>query len=93
MQLVYKTVDGSIGEKLDRMFGVKSSFLRVEPSNCLLPPEFVLLGTKIRDMKIYDDDVWMVSYPRTGMYYYLLFLLFLFVYYTDDELFSFFFDE
>ncbi|KAK0162555.1 hypothetical protein PV327_006323 [Microctonus hyperodae] len=69
MQLVYKTVDGSIGEKLDRMFGVKSSFLRVEPSHCLLPPEFVLLGTKIRDMKIYDDDVWMVSYPRTGSHW------------------------
>lgn len=69
MQLVYKTVDGSVGDKLDRMFGVKSSFLRVEPSNCLLPPEFVLLGSKIRDMNIYSDDVWMVSYPRTGSHW------------------------
>lgn len=65
-QLTFKTVDGDVGARLDKMFGVKSSFLRVEPSHCLLPPQFVFLGPRIRDMTVYEDDVWMVSYPRTG---------------------------
>lgn len=64
--LTFTTVEGDVGEKLDKMYGVKPSFLRVEPGNCLLPPQFVFHGTKIRDMEVYDDDVWMVSYPRTG---------------------------
>lgn len=69
MEITYKTVDGDVGARLDRMFGIKSSFLRVKPSDCLLPPHFVFYGTKIRDMEIYDDDVWMVSYPRTGSHW------------------------
>ncbi|XP_063979031.1 luciferin sulfotransferase [Diachasmimorpha longicaudata] len=68
-QLIYKTVDGTLGARLDKMYGVKSSFLRVEPSHCLLPPHFVFLGQKIRDMEVYEDDVWMVSYPRTGSHW------------------------
>lgn len=68
-QLTFKTVDGDVGARLDKMFGVKSSFLRVEPSYCLLPPQFIFLGTKIRDMTIYHDDVWLVSYPRTGSHW------------------------
>lgn len=64
--LNFTTVEGDVGQKLDKMYGVKPSFLRVKPGNCLLPPQFVFHGAKIRDMEIYDDDVWMVSYPRTG---------------------------
>lgn len=64
--ITFVTIEGDAGERLDRMFGVKSSFLRVQPGNCLLPPQFVFYGTKIRDMEVYDDDVWMISYPRTG---------------------------
>ncbi|XP_034178892.1 sulfotransferase 2 [Osmia lignaria lignaria] len=67
--ITFVTIEGDAGERLDRMFGVKSSFLRVEPGNCLLPPHFVFYGTKIRDMDVYDDDVWMVSYPRTGSHW------------------------
>lgn len=66
MSLSFTTVDGVIGEKLDKIFKVKSSFLKVEPGNCLLPPQYALIGTKIRDLEIRNDDVWIVSYPRTG---------------------------
>lgn len=62
----FTTIEGDVGQRMDKMFGVKSSFLRVEPGHCLLPPQFVFYGTKIRDMEIYEDDVWLVSYPRTG---------------------------
>ncbi|CAD6225909.1 GSCOCG00005789001-RA-CDS [Cotesia congregata] len=69
MELKFTTVEGKVGATLDRMFGVQTSFLRVEPGNCLLPPQYVTLGKKIRDMEIYPDDVWMVSYPRTGSHW------------------------
>ncbi|XP_053975783.1 luciferin sulfotransferase [Hylaeus volcanicus] len=65
----FATVEGDVGARLDKMFGVKPSFLRVEPSHCLLPPHFVFYGTRIRDMEIYEDDVWIVSYPRTGSHW------------------------
>ena len=66
MPISYSTVDGTLGTKLDKMFGVKYSFLRVKPSNSLLPPQYVFVGPRIRDLEIRQDDVWLVSYPRTG---------------------------
>ncbi|XP_043268973.1 luciferin sulfotransferase [Venturia canescens] len=69
MELTFKTVDGKIGAKLDQMYGVKSSFVRVEPGHCLVPPQYIFLATKIRDMEIRNEDVWMVSYPRTGSHW------------------------
>ncbi|XP_026674212.1 sulfotransferase family cytosolic 1B member 1 [Ceratina calcarata] len=67
--LTFSTIEGDVGRKLDKMFGVKSSFLRVQPGHCMIPPQFVFYGTRIRDMEIYEDDVWMVSYPRTGSHW------------------------
>jgi len=63
---VFSTVEDEKGEKLDEMFGVKPSFLRVLPGHCLLPPKIVFYAQKIRDFTVYEDDVWMISYPRTG---------------------------
>ncbi|CAL7938171.1 unnamed protein product [Xylocopa violacea] len=67
--ITFTTIEGDVGARLDKMFGVKTSFLRVQPGNCLLPPNFVFYGRKIRDMEIYEDDVWLVSYPRTGSHW------------------------
>lgn len=64
--ITFSTMEGNFADKLDYMFGVKSSFLKVEPGYCLLPPNYVYFAKKIRDMKIYEDDIWVVSYPRTG---------------------------
>lgn len=63
---VFSTVEDEKGEKLDEMFGVKPSFLKVLPSHCLLPPKIVFYAQKIRDLTVYEDDIWMISYPRTG---------------------------
>lgn len=57
-----------MGVQLDKMFGAKPSFLRIEPGQCLVPPQFVLYGTRIRDLEVYEDDVWLISYPRTGKF-------------------------
>ncbi|XP_011496975.1 PREDICTED: sulfotransferase family cytosolic 1B member 1-like [Ceratosolen solmsi marchali] len=69
MAISYSTVEDLLGQKLDKMFGVKYSFLRVNPGNCLLPPNYVFIGQKIRDLEVRDSDVWLVSYPRTGSHW------------------------
>ncbi|CAL1686316.1 unnamed protein product [Lasius platythorax] len=67
---VFSTVeDEKLDEKLDDMIQMKSSFLRVLPGRCLLPLKIVLYAQKIRDLTVYEDDVWMVSYPRTGSHW------------------------
>ncbi|XP_078051833.1 sulfotransferase 2, partial [Augochlora pura] len=67
--ITFTTIEGDVGGKLDKIFGVKSSFLRVEPGHTVLPPHFVFYGSRIRDMEIYEDDVWMTSFPRTGSHW------------------------
>ncbi|XP_011706343.1 PREDICTED: uncharacterized protein LOC105461539, partial [Wasmannia auropunctata] len=64
--IVFSTIDDEAGEKLDEIFGLKPSFVRVQPSRCLLPPKIIFYAQKIRDMTVYEDDVWMISFPRTG---------------------------
>ncbi|XP_011259794.1 sulfotransferase family cytosolic 1B member 1 [Camponotus floridanus] len=66
---VFSTIEDEKGEKLDEMFGVKPSFLKVLPSQSLLPPKIVFYAQKIRDLTVYEDDVWMISYPRTGSHW------------------------
>ncbi|KAJ8687165.1 hypothetical protein QAD02_022959 [Eretmocerus hayati] len=69
MAISYTTVEDPLGSRLDKMFGVKYSFLKVKPGNCLLPPQYVFVGPRVRDLQIRDSDVWLVSYPRTGSHW------------------------
>ncbi|XP_058800482.1 luciferin sulfotransferase-like [Phymastichus coffea] len=69
MAITYSTVDGELGRKLDKMFGVKYAFLKVKPGNCLLPPQYVFVGPKIRDLEVRENDFWLVSFPRTGSHW------------------------
>ncbi|XP_011875827.1 PREDICTED: sulfotransferase 1C2A-like [Vollenhovia emeryi] len=34
-----------------------------------MPPSYVLYAQKIRDMPVYDDDIWIISFPRTGSHW------------------------
>ncbi|XP_071625542.1 luciferin sulfotransferase-like [Temnothorax longispinosus] len=67
--IVFSTMDDETGEKLDEVFGVKPSFVKVQPSHCLLPPKIIFYAQKIRDMPVYEDDIWMISFPRTGSHW------------------------
>ncbi|KAI4491865.1 hypothetical protein M0804_003257 [Polistes exclamans] len=67
--ITFSTLEGDSADKLDEIYRVKPSFLKVEPGSCLLPPNYVFFAKKIRDMKIYEDDVWIVSHPRTGSHW------------------------
>lgn len=63
---MFSTLDDETGKKLDEVFGVKPSLMKVHPSRCLIPPKFIFYAQKIRDMPVYEDDIWMLSFPRTG---------------------------
>ncbi|XP_011646240.1 sulfotransferase family cytosolic 1B member 1 [Pogonomyrmex barbatus] len=66
---VFSTTDDEEGKKLDEMFGIKPTFLRVQPSGALLPSKIVHYAQKIRDFQVYEDDIWLISYPRTGSHW------------------------
>ncbi|XP_018392596.1 PREDICTED: estrogen sulfotransferase-like [Cyphomyrmex costatus] len=67
--IVFSTMDDETAEKLDEVFGLKPSLVKVQPSCCLLPPKIIFYAQKIRDMPVYEDDVWMISFPRTGSHW------------------------
>ncbi|KAG7191123.1 hypothetical protein KM043_007155 [Ampulex compressa] len=67
--ITFSTIDGDIGKRLNDMYGANPSFLRVQPSGCLFPPQYVFYARKIRDMEVREDDVWLISYPRTGSHW------------------------
>jgi len=67
--IVFSTMDDETADKLDEIFGTKPSVVKVQPSYCLLPPKIIFYAQKIRDMPVYEDDIWMISFPRTGKYF------------------------
>lgn len=35
-------------------------------SGCMLPPFFKNIALRLPDLPVRPDDVWLISYPRTG---------------------------
>uniref|UniRef100_A0A1B6DEM3 Sulfotransferase domain-containing protein n=1 Tax=Clastoptera arizonana TaxID=38151 RepID=A0A1B6DEM3_9HEMI len=64
--LEYKDVEEKYRNKLDSMFGKKDCLVEVHPGKVLLPPYIKDVGERIQNLKVYKDDVWLSSYPRTG---------------------------
>ncbi|KAK6622471.1 hypothetical protein RUM43_012828 [Polyplax serrata] len=65
-RITYEKIEGEEGEKLDELFGIKDCLIEVNPGRVILPPDFKDIGERIMDLKVREDDVWLVSYPRTG---------------------------
>lgn len=66
MYVRYDDLEEQYAKRLDDMFGVQHCLIEVNPGKCILPPKYKDLGQRIRNMEIRPDDVWLVSYPRTG---------------------------
>ncbi|KAI8115272.1 hypothetical protein FF38_13467 [Lucilia cuprina] len=66
MELTFKDLDKEIAERIDALFPKKDCFIEVLPGNVILPRKFMEIGESIRNFQTYADDVWLVSYPRTG---------------------------
>lgn len=59
-------ISGPYADMLDESFGVQNAFYEFNPGKCLMPPYFADIAQQILDARVKDDDVWLVSFPRTG---------------------------
>lgn len=66
MYVRYDDLEEQYAKRLDDMFGVQHCLIEVNPGKCILPPKYKDMGQRIRNMEVRPDDVWLVSYPRTG---------------------------
>lgn len=66
MSLVGKPLTGPHADKLDEIFGIKNSFYEFSPGRCVMPPYFQTVGEEVLNATVREDDVWLVSFPRTG---------------------------
>ncbi|XP_013114284.1 luciferin sulfotransferase [Stomoxys calcitrans] len=66
MELTYKELNRDIAERIDSFYIDKNCFIEVLPGNVIVPRKYMEIGESIRNLKTYPDDVWVVSYPRTG---------------------------
>lgn len=66
MQLTYRELDADIVRRTNAIFPAQDCFVEVLPDKLIIPRKFVELGESIRELPCYEDDVWMISYPRTG---------------------------
>lgn len=66
MSITYTELNNDIAKKIYDLFPKKESLIEVLPGSVILPRKFKDLGESIRNLTTYNDDVWLVSYPRTG---------------------------
>ncbi|EDW83235.1 uncharacterized protein Dwil_GK22430 [Drosophila willistoni] len=66
MQLIYRELDADIVRRTNALFPAQDCFVEVLPDQLIIPRKYIELGESIRSLPVYKDDVWMVSYPRTG---------------------------
>lgn len=57
---------GPVGEQLDQFFQRKNGFVNVNPGKVIMPRKYMEICDEIIDSHVRDDDVWLISYPRTG---------------------------
>ncbi|CAG9859342.1 unnamed protein product [Phyllotreta striolata] len=67
MQAISKRpLEGKWGEITDFHLGVKHALWEFNPGRCYLPGFFENYAQQILDAPVREDDVWLISYPRTG---------------------------
>lgn len=66
MGISYEPLDPEVAERIDNLFGHKNCLIEVNPGKVLMPPRYEEIGDRIRSLDVRPDDVWVVSYPRTG---------------------------
>lgn len=66
MGITYEPLQPEVAERIDNLFGHKNCLIEVNPGKVLMPPRYEEIGDRIRMSEVRPDDVWVVSYPRTG---------------------------
>ncbi|KAG5866098.1 hypothetical protein JTB14_015931 [Gonioctena quinquepunctata] len=61
-----KPLDEKFRKITDAGLGAENALVEFNPGRCILPPFFENYASQILDAPVREDDVWLVSYPRTG---------------------------
>lgn len=69
-----KPLQGVYGEITDKGIGAKNVLFEFNPGKCMLPDFFENYLENIWNMPVRKDDIWLVSYPRTGKWLTFLFI-------------------
>lgn len=70
-QIVCSALGGNVGEKLDSFFQRKNCFIEVNPGHVIMPKKYQDISEEVINSDVRSDDIWMISYPRTGLYQHL----------------------
>lgn len=64
------TDEGEIGRIIHEKIlnDLSPSFVLLGEDRTCMPEYFLNYAERIRDFEIKDDDVWVASYPKTGIY-------------------------
>jgi estrone sulfotransferase len=65
----FKEVDGELGDILSKKFtnAFRSGYVKIH--ECILPGNYKKFAQKIEELQVRDDDLWVVSFPKTGKFY------------------------
>lgn len=66
MSLYFESVDDIILTKLNTMFPRAESFIIAKPWDIILPSSYSYISEKIENFSVRQDDIWLISYPRSG---------------------------
>lgn len=66
MPFDYQPLSGDAGARLDAFFKRPNCFVEVRPGAVIMPRKFADIGEQIAAAAVRPDDVWLVSYPRSG---------------------------
>jgi estrone sulfotransferase len=66
--LEFKDVNGELGEILLKKFTNQFRTGYVKSCGYILPEYYKKFGQKVEDLEVRDDDLWVVSFPKTGKF-------------------------
>lgn len=67
-EILCQPLRGPIGDRLDKFFQRQNGFVEASPGNVIMPRKYADICNEILDSHVREDDVWMISYPRTGTF-------------------------
>lgn len=66
MSFTFAPLERCYSEKLDKWFGKKDCLYEFNPGKFVMPLEYSLMAQDILDSEVRPDDVWLISFSRTG---------------------------
>lgn len=62
----YDHLTNGYKEKLEKVFNEENCLVEYNPGNFIMTPKLKDISQPILDFKVRKDDIWMLSFPRTG---------------------------